>query len=87
MHSVRSFTGLHLMTNNLQFDSADDTMACDIGIKTDVYLHSIILGITSVPTAIWLPLFVERLGYIFHLGMLWKWIISYIIIIRKEHRH
>ncbi|XP_043289386.1 synaptic vesicle glycoprotein 2B-like isoform X2 [Venturia canescens] len=48
-------------------DSQNETMACEIGIQTDVYLHSIILGITSVPTAIWLPLFVERLGYVFHL--------------------
>ncbi|XP_043289382.1 synaptic vesicle glycoprotein 2B-like isoform X1 [Venturia canescens] len=55
----------NLLTSGL--DSQNETMACEIGIQTDVYLHSIILGITSVPTAIWLPLFVERLGYVFHL--------------------
>lgn len=37
-------------------------------IKTEVFLHTLIIGLACIPTSFWLPLCVRRLGTKFFLG-------------------
>lgn len=42
---------------------------CDSSIKTSVFVNTLILGCACIPTSLWLPLCVHRLGIKFFLSM------------------
>lgn len=46
-----------------------DKYGCGTTIGTEVYIHTLIVGLACIPTSLWLPLCVHRLGAKFFLSM------------------
>ncbi|XP_066591568.1 synaptic vesicle glycoprotein 2B-like [Prorops nasuta] len=52
---------------NETMTSVQDTFGCQDSINMDVFLHTLILGLSCLPASILLPLTVDRVGYRFYL--------------------
>ncbi|XP_057333185.1 synaptic vesicle glycoprotein 2B-like isoform X1 [Microplitis mediator] len=56
-----------LYSTNATLKNGFDSYACPYEIDHTVYLRTIILCLAAVPAAVWLPLFIDKLGYKFYL--------------------
>lgn len=49
---------------------------CGEPMADSVYMHTIIIGLACIPTSLWLPLCIHKLGAKFFIGNLKKYIIN-----------
>lgn len=49
-------------------EASSDPFECSSKIENSVYMHTLIVGLACIPTSLWLPLCVHKLGAKFFLS-------------------
>lgn len=60
-------------------EASADPFDCLKTIESSVYMHTLIVGLACIPTSLWLPLCVHKLGAKFFLSKYWSLSMKFVL--------